>query len=72
MTPPRRSRGGQFRLVDRRDRLRLRGSSERTQENCGVFTAGICTTVTRTFEPSWSSSQRSEEVKPMIACLAPQ
>ena len=37
-----------------------------------MFTAGICTTVTCTFEPSCSSSQRSDEVKPMIACLAPQ
>ena len=27
---------------------RWRGSRLRTQENCGVFTAGICTTVMRT------------------------
>jgi len=48
------------------------GSRDRTQENCGVLTAGICTTVTCTPEFSCSSSQRSEEVKPLMACLAPQ
>src|SRR5215467_207544 len=48
------------------------GSRDRTQENCGVLTAGICTTVTCTPEFSCSSSHRSDEVKPLIACLAPQ
>jgi hypothetical protein len=37
-----------------------------------VFTAGICTTVTRMPDPSCSNSHRNEEVKPLIACLAPQ
>ena len=59
-------------LVDRRNRLRVPGSLDRTQENCGVFTAGIWTTVMRTPDLSCSSSQRTEEVNPLIACLAPQ
>ena len=49
-----------------------RGSRERTQENWGVLTAGICTTVTLTRDPSCSSSQRSDAVNPLMACFAPQ
>ena len=37
-----------------------------------MFTAGICTTVTRTSECSCRSSQRSDSVNPLTACLAPQ
>ena len=37
-----------------------------------MFTAGICTTVTRTLDLSCRSSQRSEEVNPLMACLPPQ
>ena len=37
-----------------------------------MSTAGICTTVTCTPDPSCSSSQRSDEVNPLIACFAPQ
>ena len=64
--------GGDLGLVDRRHRLGWFGNRDRTQENCGVLTAGICTTVTCTPEFSCSNSQRSDEVKPLIACLAPQ
>ncbi len=49
-----------------------RGSRDRTQENCGVLTAGICTTVIRTSLFSCSSSQRTDSVNPLMACLAPQ
>ena len=37
-----------------------------------MLTAGICTTVTCTPECSCMSSQRSDSVNPLIACLAPQ
>ena len=49
-----------------------RGIRERAQVNCGVFSAGSCTIVTRTFEPSCKSSARSDSRKPCSACLAPQ
>jgi hypothetical protein len=41
-----------------------------TQPNWGVFMAGMCTAVSLTPLASWISSQRSESVKPLIACLA--
>ncbi len=47
-------------------------SRERTHSNWGVLTAGIWTVVTWTLLPRCSSSVRSEEVKPLMACLAPQ
>ena len=37
-----------------------------------MFTAGICTTVTCTADCSCMSSQRSDSVNPLMACLAPQ
>ena len=37
-----------------------------------MFTAGICTTVMRTLLPSCISSVRTDSVKPLTACLAPQ
>lgn len=37
-----------------------------------MLTAGICATVTCTLLPRCSSSVRSDEVKPLMACLAPQ
>lgn len=49
-----------------------RGSLLRAQSNCGVLKADNCTIVSRTFDPSWISSLRSESVKPRIAALAPQ
>ena len=49
-----------------------RGSFARPQSNCGVLSAGSWTIVTCTFEPSCSSSVRSDSVKPRIACFAPQ
>ena len=52
--------------------LRRMKSRDRTQSNCGVFSAGICTIVTLTALCSASSSVRSESWKPWMACLAPQ
>lgn len=43
-----------------------------THSNCGVLTAGSCTIVVRTPLPECSSSQRSDSLKPWMACLAPQ
>jgi hypothetical protein len=43
-----------------------------TQPNCGVFIAGNCTMVTWTLLWSWINSQRSESVKPAMACLSAQ
>ncbi len=37
-----------------------------------MLTAGIFTRVTLTPLPWWRSSVRSAEVKPLMACLAPQ
>ena len=48
------------------------GSRDSTQENCGVFTAGICAIVTCTLLLSCSSSVRTDSVNPLMACLAPQ
>jgi hypothetical protein len=42
------------------------------QSNCGVLTAGSCTIVTFTFDPSWRSSVRSESVIPRMANFDPQ
>ena len=64
--------GGDLGLVDRRHRLGWLGRRDSTQENCGVLTAGIWTTVTWTLLFSCMSSVRNEDVKPLMACLAPQ
>lgn len=45
---------------------------ERTQENCGVLTAGRWTSVTLIRESASTSSARTESVNPRTACLAPQ
>ena len=37
-----------------------------------MLTAGICTTVIRTLLLSCSSSHRTDSVKPLMACFAPQ
>ena len=37
------------------------------QPNCGVFTAGMCTMLIRTWLPSWSSSARTDSKKPRQA-----
>ena len=44
----------------------------RDQSNCGVFTAGRWTCVTRTRERAWRSSTRSDSVNAFNACLAAQ
>jgi hypothetical protein len=49
-----------------------RGRRLFTQSNCGVFSAGSCTIVTRMALPSWSSSARSESQNPCTACLPAQ
>ena len=49
-----------------------RGRRESTQSNWGVFKAGSWTIVILTPLLSCSSSQRSDSVKPLMACLAPQ
>ena len=48
------------------------GSFARHHVNCGVFSAGSCTIVTRTLEPSCRSSVRTDSRKPWSACFAPQ
>ena len=58
-------------LVDRRHRLRPRGSRDNTQPNCGVFTAGICTIVTCTLLLSCSSSARTRLGEPLDRVLRP-
>jgi hypothetical protein len=42
------------------------------QSNCGVLSAGICTMVRCTSQPSCSSSLRSASVKPRMANLLAQ
>jgi hypothetical protein len=44
----------------------------RTTSNCGVFTAGSCSMVTRMRLPSCRSSLRSESVKPRMAAFDAQ
>ena len=47
----------------------VRGIFARLHVNCGVFSAGSCTIVRRTCEPSCRSSERSDSRKPCSACL---
>lgn len=51
---------GDLGLVDGGTGWAYRGRCGSTQEYCGVFTAGICTIVTRTALPSCNNSQRKD------------
>jgi hypothetical protein len=48
------------------------GMRVRTQSNCGVFSAGMWTSVTWIWLPWCISSVRSASVNPSSACLAAQ
>jgi hypothetical protein len=63
---------GDFRLVDRRHRLRLVWQFVAAPINCGVFSAGICTITETLLLLKWISSARSKSMKPWIACLLAQ
>ena len=66
------SLGRHLGLIDRRHRLGPIGQAGKRVPNCGVFMAGRCTVDSRTSDRSCRSSQRTESVKPCMACLAPQ
>ncbi len=45
---------------------------ERDSRNCGVFSAGMCTSLIHTWLRSCTSSARTLLQNPRKACLAPQ